>query len=194
MKRKDRDTSGVVILSCLATSFLFLGYDARIASAQVLYGSIVGTVTDQANAVVPKTVVTSKNTSTGLSRQVSTDEAGYYSITNLPEGTYDLSVSAAGFRPLTQKGVNVLINNVARIDLSLEVGAITESVAVAASAAQLQTAKSDINVTLGERAIENLPLSGYRIFQSLVNLCRAPRQCDFRMLSSILPSETSQPM
>ncbi len=103
MKRKDRDTSGVVILSCLATSFLFLGYDAGIASAQVLYGSIVGTVTDQANAVVPKTVVTAKNTSTGLSRQVTTDEAGYYSITNLPEGTYDLSGSAAGFRPLTQK-------------------------------------------------------------------------------------------
>ena len=119
MKRKDR-VSGLVILSCLATSFLFLGYDAGIASAQVLYGSIVGTVTDQANAVVPKTVVTSKNTSTGLSRQVTADDSGYYSITNLPEGTYDLSVSAAGFRPLTQKGVNVLINNVARIDLSLE--------------------------------------------------------------------------
>ncbi len=158
MKRKDRDTSGVVILLCLATSFLFLGYDAGIASAQVLYGSIVGTVTDQANAVVPKTVVTAKNTSTGLSRQVTTDEAGYYSITNLPEGTYDLSGSAAGFRPLTQKGVNVLINNVARVDLSLEVGAITESITVAASAAQLQTAKADVN------------LSGYRNFQSLINL------------------------
>jgi Carboxypeptidase regulatory-like domain len=170
MKRNDCVTKVVVILSCLATSFLFLGYDARIASAQVLYGSIVGTVTDQANAVVPKTVVTAKNTSTGLSRQVNTDDAGYYSITNLPEGTYDLSVSAAGFRPLTQKGVNVLINNVARVDLSLEVGAITESVTVAASAAQLQTAKSDVNVTLGERAIENLPLSGYRNFQSLINL------------------------
>ena len=160
----------MVILSCLSTVLIFLGYGVPVASAQVLYGSIVGTVTDQANAVVPKTVVTVKNTSTGLSRQVNTDEAGYYSITNLSEGTYDLSVSAAGFRPLTQKGVNVLINNVARVDLSLEVGAITESVTVAASAAQLQTAKSDVNVNLEERAIENLPLSGYRNFQSLINL------------------------
>jgi len=81
-------------------------------------------VSDQANAVVPKTAVTVKNTSTGLSRQVNTDDAGYYSITNLPEGVYDLSVSAAGFRPLTQKGVNVLINNFTRVNLSLEVGAV----------------------------------------------------------------------
>src|SRR6202022_4479865 len=86
------------------------------------------------------------------------------------EGSYDLSVSAPGFRPVTQQGVNVVINNVASVNVTLDVGAITESVTVAASAVQLQTAKSDVNVTLGERAIENLPLSGYRNFQSLINL------------------------
>src|SRR5205085_11890327 len=118
----------------------------------------------------PKSIVAIKNTSTGLSRQVSTDENGYYSITNLPEGTYDLSVSAPGFRPLTQRGVNVLINNVARVNVGLEVGAITESVTVEASAAQLQTAKADVNVNLEQQAIENLPLAGYRNFQSLINL------------------------
>ena len=127
-------------------------------------------MSDQANAVVPKTAVTVKNTSTGLSRQVNTDDAGYYSITNLPEGVYDLSVSAAGFRPLTQKGVNVLINNVTRVDLSLEVGAVSESVTVEASAALLQTTKTDVNVNLEARAIGDLPLSGYRNFQSLINL------------------------
>jgi hypothetical protein len=120
--------------------------------------------------VVPKASVTVKNTSTGLSRQVSADETGYYSITNLNEGTYDLTVSAPGFRPLTQKDVNVLINNVTRADLTLEVGAVTESVTVEASAALLQTTKSDVNTNLEERAIRNLPLSGYRNFQSLINL------------------------
>src|SRR5215470_228417 len=97
-------------------SAIFTGLEVPIASAQVLYGSIVGTVTDQANAMVPRATVTVRSTATGLSRQVNTDEAGYYSITNLPEGTYDLSVSAAGFRPLTQKDVNVLINSVTRAD------------------------------------------------------------------------------
>src|SRR5712691_7003147 len=99
---KYRVTRSVAILLCLAARFLFLGYDARTASAQVLYGSIVGTVTDQTNSVVPKTLVTVTNTSTGLSRQVSTDDAGYYSIPNLLQGKYDLSVSASGFKPLTQ--------------------------------------------------------------------------------------------
>src|SRR5229473_2925329 len=169
MKRRDRVTR-VLILASLAASFLFLGYDARIASAQVLYGSIVGTVTDPTGSVISKASVTVTNTSTGLSRQASADEAGYYSISNLPQGAYDLAVSAAGFKPLTQRNVNVLINTVTRADLGLEVGALSESVTVEASAALLQTAKADVNVNLEARAIANLPLSGYRNFQSLVNL------------------------
>jgi hypothetical protein len=154
----------------LAASFLFLGAGAPVASAQVLYGSIVGTVTDQANAVVPKAAVTVNNTSTGLSRQVAADETGYYSIQNLPEGSYDLSVTVTGFKPLTQRGVPVRINTVTRADVRLEVGSLTESVTVEASAALLQTTRADVNVNLESKAIVNLPLSGYRNFQSLVNL------------------------
>src|SRR5207237_469415 len=119
---------------------------------------------------ISKADVTVTNTSTGLSRQVSTDEAGYYSIPNLPPGTYDLSVSARGFKPLTQKNLNVLINTVTRADVGLEVGALSDTVTVEASAAQLQTTKADVNVNLETRAIGNLPLSGYRNFQSLINL------------------------
>ncbi len=141
-----------------------------MASAQVLYGSIVGTVTDQTNAVVPKAVVTARNASTGLSLQATADEAGYYSIRNLPEGNYDLSVTASGFRSLTQKGVNVLINSTTRADIGLQVGAVTDSVTVEASAALLQTTKADVNVNLEARAVGNLPLSNYRNYQSLINL------------------------
>jgi len=159
-----------VVSSFLAISLIFTGFEASIASAQVLYGSIVGTVTDQAGAMVPKAAITVRNTATGLSRQVNADEAGYYSITSLPEGTYDLSVTAPGFKVLTQKNLNVLINTVTRADLSLEVGALTESVTVEASAVLLQTNKTDVNVNLQAKEIENLPLSGYRNFQSLVNL------------------------
>lgn len=156
--------------SCLVISFIFLGYEAPVASSQVLYGSVVGTVTDQTNAVVPNAVVKVNNTSTGLTRQTTADSAGNYSIPNLLEGDYDLSVSAAGFKPLIQKGVSVRINNVTHVDVGLEIGAITESVTVGTSAALLQTTKADVNTNLESRAIENLPLSGYRNFQSLVNL------------------------
>jgi hypothetical protein len=90
-----------------------------------------------------------------LSRRVTADEAGYYAITNLLEGTYDLTVSAPGFRPLTQQGVNVLINNATRADVTLEVGAVTESVTVEASAALLQTSKSDVSSKAGRTATIN---------------------------------------
>jgi Tol biopolymer transport system component len=147
-----------------------MGYRAPIASAQVLYGSIVGAVTDPTGALVSRAEVKVINTSTGLSREVAADDVGYYSIQNLPQGAYDLSVSATGFKPLTQKGVNVLINTVTRADLTLQVGGVTESITVDASAALLQTNKTDVNVNLEARAVGNLPLSGYRNFQSLINL------------------------
>ena len=131
---------------------------ARRARAQVLYGSIVGTVTDQTGAVVPGAVVTAKNTSTGLSRQATTDATGYYSLPNLQEGTYDLSVTASGFSPYTQTGVNVPINIVTRIDLPIRVGAIAEQVSVEASSSVLQTTKADVSTTLSDQAIGNLPL------------------------------------
>ena len=158
------------LLIPLAISLILAGLDASIASAQVLYGSIVGNVTDQATAVVPKAALTIRNTATGLTRHVTTDEAGYYSITNLPEGTYDLTVVAAGFKSLTQKNLTVQINSVTRADLNLEIGALTESITVEARAAVLQTTKTDVNVNLQSQEIGNLPLSGYRNFQSLVNL------------------------
>jgi hypothetical protein len=153
---------------------------ARWARAQVLYGSIVGTVTDQTGAVVPGAVVAAKNTETGLSRQVTTDQAGYYSIPNLQEGTYDLSVTASGFSPYTQTGVNVPINIVTRIDIPIRVGAIAEQVSVEASSSVLQTTKADVSTTLNEKAIENLPLSNYRNYQTLINLVPGATPAQFQ--------------
>src|SRR4051812_33282769 len=147
-----------------------IGFLPRIASAQVLYGSIVGTLTDDTGAGVPKAVVSVTNTSTGLSRQVTADETGYYSIQNLPEGTYDLAVSANGFRPYSQKGVTVAINNVTRVDAPMKLGGLTEEVSVEASTALLQTTKSDVSTNIDTQAIENIPLSNYRNYQSLINL------------------------
>ncbi|MBO0798612.1 MAG: carboxypeptidase regulatory-like domain-containing protein, partial [Blastocatellia bacterium] len=159
-----------VLLSCIVIGLVFLGYGVSSASAQVLYGSIVGNVTDQAGAVVPGAVVKVTDTSTGLSRQATADNSGNYSITNVLEGDYEIQVSAGGFKPLTQKGVSVRINTVSHVDFKLEVGGVTETVTVGASSPLLQTSKADVNTNLESQAIENLPLSGYRNFQSLMNL------------------------
>src|SRR5262249_421144 len=106
-RRSNMVARAVGILPCLVAGLMFMGYEAPVASAQVLYGSIVGTVTDRAGSVVPKTVVRVTSTTTGLSREVTADSAGYYSIPNLPQGDYELSATATGFKPLTQKGVAV---------------------------------------------------------------------------------------
>ena len=113
-KRVARVQRATVILSWLAIGTFITAYPARPASGQVLYGSMVGTVTDQSGALVPGTAVTVTNTSTGLSRQTTTNEAGYYSIPNLLEGSYDLSVSLSGFKPYVQKGISVSINEIGR--------------------------------------------------------------------------------
>jgi len=96
MKRVNLRSRVLSLFMPLAISLVFQTLEGSIASAQVLYGSIAGTVTDQANAVVPKASITVQNAATGLSRQVNTDEAGHYSITSLPEGAYDLSITAPG--------------------------------------------------------------------------------------------------
>src|SRR5918994_1026114 len=141
VKLADRTSLVLRVLAHLTIGLLVMGYAAGALSAQVLYGSIAGTLTDETGAVVPNAVVSVKNTSTGLARQVTTDEAGYYSIPNLAEGTYDLSVTATGFGPYRQTGVPVPINAVTRVDITLRVGAIAEQVSVEASSAVLQTTK-----------------------------------------------------
>ena len=139
-------------------------------NAQVLYGSVVGTVADQTGAVVPGATVTITNADTGQTREGMTDAAGYYSITNVLEGRYDLSIKMAGFRNYLEKGVVISINTVTRVNVSLQVGQVTETVTVQADAAVLQTSKADVSTNLESLAVENLPLSNYRNYQSLINL------------------------
>ncbi len=139
-------------------------------NAQVLYGSIVGTVTDQSGALVPGAQITITNKATGLKRPVTADDAGRYTIPNVEQGVYDVVVTAAGFKPLAKTNVDVRINTVTDVDAQLEVGAVTQQVTVEASAVMLQTTKTDVHVELGTTAVTNLPLPTYRNFQSLVNL------------------------
>src|SRR5215471_8634249 len=125
-----------------------MGFTPSVSSAQVLYGSIVGNVTDPSGGVVVNADVTVMNKSTGLTRQVATDQTGYFAIQNLLEGSYDLSITAPGFKPVIEKGVSVRINNVTRTNLRLEVGGVADSITVDAAATVLQTTKADVNTTL----------------------------------------------
>ena len=151
-------------------SLLAAGFFAGPASAQVLYGSIVGTVLDQSNATVPSATVTIVNSSTGLSREANTDAAGRYLFPNVLPGSYDLTITATGFRPFKQSGVDVTLGAVTRVEAKLELGGVTEQLTIAATVTALQTDKSDVRSEISTRAITTLPLSNYRNYQTLLNL------------------------
>ena len=154
------------------------------ASAQVLYGSLVGTITDATGAVVPGAEVSALNVDTGFELDTSSGADGLFRIVNVPLGNYDISMTSDGFRTHTEAGVVVTVNAVTRVDVGLVLGQVTEQVTVEASAAQLQTEKADTRSEISERAITNFPLPAFRNFQSLINL--VPGATPARFQNSIL--------
>ncbi|MCC6264162.1 MAG: TonB-dependent receptor [Bryobacterales bacterium] len=140
------------------------------AYSQVLYGSIVGTVEDSSGAVVPGATVSFTNTATNFSREFRADDQGRYNAVSMPAGTYDMTVTQSGFRTLTRSGVVVTINNVTRANAQLEVGQVTDQVTVSASAAVLQTDRSDTSSEISSKTVVELPLAAYRNYQSMINL------------------------
>ena len=168
-------------------SLLILGavlLGAAPVQAQVLYGSLVGTVTDATGAVVPGASVSATNTATGLELESSTGADGLFRIVNVQIGSYDVTVSSDGFRTHNQAGVSVTANSVSRVDVELVLGQVTEQVTVEATAAQLQTEKADTRSEITQEAITSFPLPNFRNYQSLVNL--VPGATPARFQNSIL--------
>ena len=121
----------------LSLFFFLLALDTQATRAQVLYGSIVGTITDQSGAVVPAADVKAVNPQTGETRDVTADDAGRYTIGNVMPGNYQIRVQRPGFRQVTTSGVTATINTVTRIDVQMQLGSQTQEVNVSGSAATL---------------------------------------------------------
>ena len=154
----------------LLFAFLATVFAVPELRAQVLYGSLIGTVSDQSGAVVPKATVTISNAQTGQTRETTTDSEGRFSLQNVQPGTYEMKVGSAGFRTMARTNVAISINTVTRVPVELEVGQVADQVTVEGAAAALQTDKTDVHVELGETQVRNLPLPRYRNYQSLINL------------------------
>ena len=139
-------------------------------SGQVLYGSIVGTVTDAQGGIAPGAVLVANNRGTGLTVEARTDETGAYAFRNLPTGIYDLTATLAGFKEHKQTSITVTAGNPIRVNVTLSVGALEERVDVVSQTTTLQTEKADLSTELTGREIINLPLNSYRNYQALINL------------------------
>ena len=149
---------------------LGLSLSAAPSGAQVLYGTVTGTVTDAQGANIPGATITLRNENTGLELTAVTDGVGSYTLRNVPGGTYTLRASLQGFKEFIQTAVPVTAGGIVRINGKLEIGALSESITVTTEAALLQTDKADVSVDLGPEEVVNLPLNQYRNYQTLLTL------------------------
>jgi len=140
------------------------------AAAQMAWGGLVGVVRDAQGAVLPGASVTITEAGTNLTRETVTDGQGAYNFVNVLPGRYDVKVTLPSFRETVRAGVPVTVGQISRIDVTLEVGALTETVTVQSEAQLLQTDRADVRTDLQSEAITNLPLNQFRNYQSLVVL------------------------
>ena len=178
---------------CARTALLvaaIVSATAISANAQTLYGSIVGNVQDTSGAAVPGSTVTIIEKQTGLERTTVSNETGAYTFTNVQAGTYDVKVSLQGFKEFVQTGVPVTLGNISRVDISLELGALTETITVASDAQLLQTDKAEVSTEIKSKELVSMPLNQFRNYQALINLVPGASPAAFSNAETDTPSRS----
>ncbi|MFZ0427548.1 MAG: carboxypeptidase-like regulatory domain-containing protein, partial [Acidobacteriota bacterium] len=145
--------------SCLATQCF----------AQGTEGSIVGVVRDALGGVIPGVDITIRNEGTGISRPLRTDEAGRYSAPALSVGTYSVTAELAGFKTFVQTGIRLDVSDRLRVDITLQIGDVAETVTISSGAAELQTETGEMSNLIEGSQITQLAING-RNFISLAGL------------------------
>src|SRR6266404_8734870 len=133
------------------------------------FGEFTGRVSDVTGAAVPGATVTLINVSTNASRSTTSTQSGDYSLPSVPPGVYNLRVEHQGFKASVSTNVELQVQQTVRLDFTLQVGALTESIEVAASADQLQQENATVGTVIENRDIAQLPLNG-RNYLNLVAL------------------------
>ena len=157
-------------------------------NAQVLYGTAVGNVTDPSQGAVSGATVSLSNKANGYTVEDKTDDRGGYTFSNLPPGSYDIKISAAGFTSFEVKAISIVANNITRVDAALKVGAVSEVITVGAEVAQLQTDRSDLHTDIGTKELTNIAVAGYRNFQSIIDFMPGSTPATFQNASTDSPA------
>jgi hypothetical protein len=137
-------------------AFLFVSATALFAQSD--RGTITGTISDPAGAVVAAATIEARNTGTGAVYPVASSATGNYTIPELPSGTYELSVTVPGFKKLVRPGLIIQAAQTIRVDATLEVGNATESVTINAEAPLLKTESGELSNTIATQTMDTLPL------------------------------------
>ena len=131
-----------------------------IMHAQVAGGTILGTVKDPSGRVIADVHIVMENVATGVSRDVVTNEEGFYSAPNLLPGTYELTFSAKGFKTEVHRGIILTVGASVSMDQVLRVGSVTEKVMVQSEVPAVQLSSSDISAVVNAATVRELPLNG----------------------------------
>ena len=169
-----------IALSCaIAALFAFLVFvDAPTAVAQTFRGSIQGTITDSTGAAVAGAQVKVFSTATGLSRTVIANDRGEYAASELPLGTYSVTVEKQGFRTTTLTQIPVSVGSPTRADVKLDAGAVQEVVEVNADVPLVETSSNTTGGTIEANEASELPVNGR----------------DFTKLLELVPGSSSDPV
>src|SRR5258708_1810513 len=146
-----------------------LSVAVEFAVAQDIFGRIAGTVTDSSGSAVPNTKVSIVNEATQISRVVTSEKNGYFVADELPVGTYTVEAEKAGVRKTTKIGNVLSAGGRLTVDLSLEVGAVTETVTVTATGDTVNTTSGEISTTISQELVQNLALN-QRHYESVLGL------------------------
>lgn len=139
------------------------------AAAQVTTGTILGSVSDPSGASVANATVTVTEVNRGTAVTRTTDETGSFTVPFLVPGLYKVTIEAAGFKRAEQANITLNVDQRARVDVILQVGNVSETVEVVASAPLLQASSAETGQVIEQRAVQELPLNG-RNFAQLVYL------------------------
>lgn len=164
--RKFRSHRSPFLSACAA--ILFLACSGFSISAQSVVGRISGTVKDASGAVVPNASVTATNTATNLVRTATANEDGFYTLTNLPVGTYRVEAELSGFKKATQADVALVADARLTIDFTLEPGDVTGTVQITTSAGEtVNTTSGEVARVIDSQQVQDLALNGRNYIQLL---------------------------
>lgn len=150
-----------VFASLLTIAVLAVSFFVPVAvHAQAEGATLSGIVTDPSSAAVPNSNVSIKNIETGISRDVTTNEAGFYNAPNLSPGIYEVSVSAPGFSKLVQTNITLTVGAQQVLNLSLQVGEVTQTVVVPGEGPNVELTSSALTAEVNSLTVRELPLNG----------------------------------
>src|SRR5579864_790543 len=144
--------------SLFAAACLFLFSTAAFGQGD--RGTITGTITDQQGAVIANATIEARNVETEALYPATSTAAGVYTLSQLPVGTYEVSVTVPGFKKFVRQGLRVEVAQTLGIDIALEVGVTSESVTVSGDASLLKTETADVSHNVTVQTLNELPMLG----------------------------------